>query len=333
VLGRSPGAARAAPVTADMPPLFLLTGPTGAGKTEWALRLAAAAPLELVSVDSALVYRGLDIGTAKPSREVRACVPHHLIDICDPAESYSAGRFVADALRSIAAIHARGHVPLLVGGTMLYVRALLHGLAPLPEAAPELRRELDARAVERGWPALHAELTRLDPAAAARIAPNDRQRIQRALEVCYATGQPISELQRATVSPLTGWRVRHFMLAPRDRATLHARIARRFDTMMRDGFLDEVRALRDRGDLTARHASMRAVGYRQLWAHLDGAFSLEEAGRRAVAATRQLARRQLTWMRAERQGEWLDPEADPASLNRDILQARVLQARVRRPGV
>jgi tRNA dimethylallyltransferase len=333
VLGRSPGAARAAPVTADMPPLFLLTGPTGAGKTEWALRLAAAAPLELVSVDSALVYRGLDIGTAKPSREVRARVPHHLIDICDPAESYSAGRFVADALRSIAAIHARGHVPLLVGGTMLYVRALLHGLAPLPEAAPELRRELDARAVERGWPALHAELTRLDPAAAARIAPNDRQRIQRALEVCYTTGQPISELQRATLSPLTGWRVRHFMLAPRDRATLHARIARRFDTMMRDGFLDEVRALRDRGDLTARHASMRAVGYRQLWAHLDGAFSLEEAGRRAVAATRQLARRQLTWMRAERQGEWLDPEADPASLNRDILQARVLQARVRRPGV
>jgi tRNA dimethylallyltransferase len=317
-----PAAALPARASADAPPLLLLTGPTGAGKTEWALRLAQASPLELVSVDSALVYRGLDIGTAKPSREVRARVAHHLIDICDPAESYSAGRFVADALRAIAGIHARGHVPLLVGGTMLYVRALLHGLAPLPAAAPELRRELDARALERGWPALHAELARLDPQAAARIASNDRQRIQRALEVCYTTGRPISELQRATVSPLSGWRVRHFMLAPRDRAVLHARIAQRFEAMMRDGFLDEVRALRDRGDLTVRHASMRAVGYRQLWAHLEGRFGLEEAGGRVVAATRQLARRQLTWMRAEKAGEWLDPESDdPESLNRDILRA------------
>jgi tRNA dimethylallyltransferase len=327
VSGRAPGAALAAHAAADTPPLFLLTGPTGAGKTEWALRLAEVAPLELVSVDSALVYRGLDIGTAKPSREVRARVPHHLIDICDPAESYSAGRFLADALRAVTGIHARGHVPLLVGGTMLYVRALLHGLAPLPQAAPELRRELDARAAEHGWPALHAELARLDPAAAARITPHDRQRIQRALEVCYTTGRPISELQRDTVSPLSGWRVQHWMLAPRERATLHARIAQRFDTMMRDGFLDEVRALRDRGDLTARHASMRAVGYRQLWSHLEGQCSLQEAGRRAVAATRQLAKRQLTWMRAERQGKWLDPEADPTSFNRDILLAQRLLRR------
>jgi tRNA dimethylallyltransferase len=325
VSGRTaPGAVLAAPAAADARPLFLLTGPTGAGKTEWALRLAEVAPLELVSVDSALVYRGLDIGTAKPSREVRARVPHHLIDICDAAESYSAGRFVADALRCIGQIHARHRVPLLVGGTMLYVRALLHGLAPLPAAAPQLRRELDTRAAERGWPALHAELARLDPDAAARIAPHDRQRIQRALEVCYTTGQPISQLQRATVSPLSGWRVRHWMLAPRDRAALHARIARRFDAMMADGFLDEVTALRDRGDLTASHASMRAVGYRQLWAHLEGQFSLHEAQRRAVAATRQLAKRQLTWMRAERQAEWLDPQADPASLNRDILHAQAL---------
>lgn len=322
--GGCSAAVPAARAAAGTPPLFLLTGPTGAGKTEWALRLAEVAPLELVSVDSALVYRGLDIGTAKPSREVRARVAHHLIDICDPAETYSAGRFVADALRAIAGIHARGHVPLLVGGTMLYVRALLHGLAPLPEAAPELRRKLDVRGGECGWPALHAELTRLDPAAASRIAPHDRQRIQRALEVYYTTGRPISELQRATVSPLAGWRVRHWMLAPRERATLHARIAQRFETMMRDGFLDEVRALRDRGDLTGRHASMRAVGYRQLWAHLEGAFDLHEAGRRAVVATRQLARRQLTWMRAERQGEWLDPDADPASWNRDILLAQAL---------
>jgi tRNA dimethylallyltransferase len=319
-----PAAAAAARPAAEALPLFLLTGPTGAGKTEWALRLAQAAPVELVSVDSALVYRGLDIGTAKPSREMRARIPHHLIDICDAAESYSAGRFVADALRSIGEIHARRRVPLLVGGTMLYVRALLHGLAPLPAAAPELRGELDARAAEHGWPALHAELARLDPDAAARIGVHDRQRIQRALEVCYTTGQPISRLQRATVSPLCGWRVRHWMLAPRDRAALHARIARRFDAMMADGFLDEVTALRDRGDLTARHASIRAVGYRQLWAHLEGQLSLEEARRRAVAATRQLARRQLTWMRAERQGEWLDPQAGPASLNRDILHARAL---------
>jgi tRNA dimethylallyltransferase len=319
-----PAAAAAARPAAEALPLFLLTGPTGAGKTEWALRLAQAAPVELVSVDSALVYRGLDIGTAKPSREMRARIPHHLIDICDAAESYSAGRFVADALRSIGEIHARRRVPLLVGGTMLYVRALLHGLAPLPAAAPRLRGELDARAAEHGWPALHAELARLDPDAAARIAPHDRQRIQRALEVCYTTGQPISCLQRATVSPLCGWQVRHWMLAPRDRAALHARIARRFDAMMADGFLDEVTVLRDRGDLTARHASMRAVGYRQLWAHLEGQFSLEEAGRRAVAATRQLAKRQLTWMRAERQGEWLDPQAGPASLNRDILRARAV---------
>lgn len=319
-----PGTRVSAPAGADGLPVFVLTGPTGAGKSEWAERVAQAAPVELVSADSALVYRGLDIGTAKPTREVRARIPHHLIDICDATESYSAGRFVADALRAIGEIHARHRVPLLVGGTMLYVRALLHGLAPLPAAAPELRRELDARAAERGWPALHAELGRLDPAAAARIASHDRQRIQRALEVCYTTGQPISRLQRATVSPLSGWRVRHLMLAPRDRAVLHARIARRFDAMMCAGFLDEVTTLRDRGDLTARHASMRAVGYRQLWAHLEGRFTLEEAGRRAVAATRQLAKRQLTWMRAERQGEWLDPQADPASLNRDILQAQAL---------
>lgn len=318
------GGAAAAPAADDRPPVFLLTGPTGAGKTEWALRLAQSAPVEIISVDSALVYRGLDIGTAKPSREVRARIRHHLVDICDAAESYSAGRFLADALGCIGDIHARCRVPLLVGGTMLYARALVHGLAPLPQAAPQLRRELDARAAERGWPALHAELAGLDPEAAARIAPHDRQRIQRALEVCYTAGQPISRLQRATVSPLSGWRVRHWMLAPRDRAQLHARIARRFDAMMAEGFLDEVTALRDRGDLNVRHASMRAVGYRQLWAHLEGQLTLEEAGRRAVAATRQLAKRQLTWMRAERQGEWLDPETDPASLKRDILHAQAV---------
>jgi tRNA dimethylallyltransferase len=301
-------------------PVLLLSGPTGAGKTDWAIRLAESAPVEIVSVDSALVYRGLDVGTAKPSREVRARVAHHLIDICDAAESYSAGRFVTDALECIRAIHARRRVPLLVGGTMLYLRALLDGLAALPAALPELRRELDARAAASGWPALHAELARLDPAAAARIAANDAQRIQRALEVCHATGRPISELQRATLSPLACFDVRYWMLDPPERAVLHERLARRFEAMMAGGFLDEVRRLRGRGDLTPGHSSMRAVGYRQLWAHLDGRYDLEEAGRRAIAATRQLAKRQLTWMRAERRGERLDPSSG-VSWNRDICNA------------
>jgi tRNA dimethylallyltransferase len=301
-------------------PVLVLAGPTGAGKTDWAIRLADSAPIEVVSVDSALVYRGLDVGTAKPAREVRARIAHHLIDICDAAESYSAGRFVADALHSIGEIHARRHVPLLVGGTMLYLRALLDGLAVLPSAAPQLRRELDARAAALGWPALHAELARLDPVAAARISAHDGQRIQRALEVCYTTGEPISQLQRARQSPLAGLSVRYWILCPPDRAVLRERIARRFDAMLAAGFVDEVRRLRDRGDLTPAHPSMRAVGYRQLWAHLDGRYGLEEAGRRAVAATRQLAKRQLTWLRAEKRAEWLDPAAQ-TSWNRDVGHA------------
>jgi tRNA dimethylallyltransferase len=298
--------------------VYLLTGPTGTGKSDWAIRLAQAAPVEIVSVDSALVYRGLDIGTAKPGRELRASLPHHLIDICDPAESYSAGRFVTDAMAVIAAVHARRRVPLLVGGTMLYLRALLKGLAPLPQASTELRREIDERAAHAGWPALHGELARLDPEAAARINPNDSQRIQRALEVCLATGRRISELQRATVSPLGGMPLKAWALAPRSRPMLHQRLARRFHAMMAAGFLDEVRALQRRGDLTARHASMRAVGYRQLWAHLEGKCSLAEAVEQGIAATRQLAKRQLTWMRAETAPRWLDPQTDELSWNRDV---------------
>src|SRR6202163_1479074 len=298
-------------------PVFILTGPTGAGKTDWALGLAESAPVEIVSVDSALVYRGLDIGTAKPARELRARFPLHLIDLCEPTESYSAGRFVADALGSIRDIHARGRVPLLVGGTMLYLRSLLHGLAALPQADPLLRSQLDARAAMHGCAALHAELTRLDPEAASRIAPAGSQRIQRALEVCYMTGRPISQLQRATVSPLAGWPLRYWVLAPRERAVLHERIARRFDAMMAAGFLDDVVEVRRSNELSARHPSMRAVGYRQLWAHLDGQYSLQEGVQRAIAATRQLAKRQLTWMRGEALREWIDPDSQ-LSWNRDI---------------
>jgi len=312
------GAARS-PDTTRLP-VYVLTGPTGAGKTDWAVRLADTAPIEIVSVDSALVYRGLDIGTAKPSRELRARIPHHLIDICEPTESYSAGRFVADALERISAIHARQRVPLLVGGTMLYLRALLHGLAALPTAAPALRAELDARAAKEGWPALHAQLERLDPEAAARIAANDSQRIQRALEVCLSSGQPISKLQRNTASPLAGWPLSYWVLSPTNRSVLHDRLARRFTAMMEAGFLDEVRGLRDRGDLTARHPSVRAVGYRQLWAHLDGTFDLTEAVRRGIAATRQLAKRQLTWLRSEKQAQWLDPDTAEVSWIRDIIR-------------
>ncbi|HEX4647984.1 MAG TPA: tRNA (adenosine(37)-N6)-dimethylallyltransferase MiaA [Steroidobacteraceae bacterium] len=302
-------------------PVLILAGPTGAGKTDWAIRLAGKAPVEIVSVDSALVYRGLDIGTAKPARELRQRVPHHLIDICEPTESYSAGRFVADALASIRAIHGRRRVPLLVGGTMLYLRSLLDGLAELPQADPRLRAELDARALQHGWPALHAELARLDPETAARIAPADSQRIQRALEVCYTTGRPISQLQRATVSPLEASAVHYWMLSP-PRALLHERIASRFAGMMDGGFLDEIVKLRQDYALTARHPSMRAVGYRQLWAHLDGQYPLEEAVRRAVAATRQLAKRQLTWMRGEPRGRWIDPGSPESELswNRDICK-------------
>jgi tRNA dimethylallyltransferase len=217
--------------------VFILTGPTGAGKSQWAEAFARSAPVEIVSVDSALVYRGLDIGSAKPNAELRREIPHHLIDICDPAESYSAGRFVTDATACVRGILQRGKVPLLVGGTMLYLRALLHGLAPLPEASPEVRREIDARAAREGWSALHAELTQLDPEAAGRINSNDPQRIQRALEVCYVTGQPISRLQRDTISPLAGYRIRAWALAPADRALLHERLELRFHSMLAAGFV------------------------------------------------------------------------------------------------
>jgi tRNA dimethylallyltransferase len=301
-------------------PVLVLAGPTGAGKTDWAIRLADEAPVEIVSVDSALVYRGMDIGTAKPPRDVRDRIPHHLIDICDPTESYSAGRFVAEAQEHIRAIHARRRAPLLVGGTMLYFRALLRGLAPLPRASPERRAQIDARAAREGWPALHAELAALDPQAAGRISPNDSQRIQRALEVCYESGRPLSDLQKGTVSPLAGLPVRQWALVPADRAALHRRLEQRFYSMLSAGFLDEVRALRGRGDLHAALPAIRAVGYRQLWSHLEGECGLEEATIRGIAATRQLAKRQLTWIRSEPALQVLAPDMENAEASwiRDV---------------
>jgi tRNA dimethylallyltransferase len=273
-----------------------LAGPTAAGKTAAALALAEALPVEIVSVDSALVYRGMDIGTAKPSRAERARVPHHLIDILDPSQSYSAARFVADANRLVREIRARGRLPLLVGGTMLYFKALLEGLDAMPAADPVIRAELDAQAATRGWPALHAELARVDPVTAARLPPADAQRIQRALEVFRATGRPLSSFHLPVVrdaSPATPL----VTLEPGSRAWLHERIAQRFDAMLAAGLVGEVRALRARGDLHPGLPSMRCVGYRQAWQALDAGdiAGLRDAG---IAATRQLAKRQLTWLRS-----------------------------------
>ena len=285
-------------------------GPTASGKSSLALALAEHLPVEIVSVDSAQVYRGMDIGTAKPSPEVRARVPHHLIDIADPAEPYSAARFRNDALRAIEDIRARGRVPLLAGGTMLYFRALQHGLSDLPSANSSVRERLAAEAGRSGWPALHRELAGKDPKTAARLHPNDGQRIQRALELIELTGRPASELLApAAESALLPAPVVKLAIAPATRALLHERIAQRFREMVDAGFVDEVARLRARGDLSPDLPSMRAVGYRQLWAHVEGRDTLEGAIFRGVAATRQLAKRQLTWLRSERQLAWLDADA------------------------
>ena len=275
----------------------ILAGATCTGKTALALRLAEHYPVEIISVDSAQVYRGMDIGTSKPSRALLDAVPHHLIDLCDPSDAYSAGRFRRDATAAIAAVRARGRVPLLVGGTMLYFRALTRGIAPLPEADPALRSRIDLHAQQFGWPVLHAELALNDPAAAARIRPTDGQRIQRALEVLELTGQPLSTLQRQ-IEPAP-FAFASFALMPEDRSELYARIDARFVQMMEQGFLDEVRSLRARGDLHADLPSLRSVGYRQLWSHLAGDLSLEAAIAGGQRATRNLAKRQLTWIRSE----------------------------------
>jgi tRNA dimethylallyltransferase len=292
-----PGRARA--------PTVALLGPTAGGKSAAAMRLAEQLPLEIVSVDSAQVYRGMDVGTAKPSAADRARVAHHLIDLRDPGQSYCAAQFVQDARAAIAAIQARGRLPLLVGGTMLYAKALREGLAELPPADPDVRERLARQAAETGWPALHARLREVDPPTAERLSPADGQRIQRALEVYELAGEPLSSLlQGAAADPLPlvtiGW-------IPSDRAELHRRIEARFDSMLAAGLLDEVRALRARGDLQPGLPSMRSVGYRQAWDHLDGATTFDQFRAAAIAASRQLAKRQITWLRSMRDARVIDP--------------------------
>ncbi|MGQ0618472.1 MAG: tRNA (adenosine(37)-N6)-dimethylallyltransferase MiaA [Panacagrimonas sp.] len=290
-------------------------GPTASGKTGLSLQIADRLArigrcVEIICVDSAQVYRGMDIGTAKPDAAMRAAVPHHLLDICDPAQPYSAARFRADALRLIGEIHARGHEPLLVGGTLLYFRALTKGLSELPAADPLIRARIEAEAAGTGWPLLHARLATRDPVTAARLHPNDGQRIQRALEVLETTGQPLSDLQTGTSE--SGLHFVKLALMPPERARLHQRIEQRLGDMMRAGFLDEVAVLHARGDLHPGLPSIRAVGYRQLWEHLQGSIGLAEAGERALAATRQFAKRQITWLRSEHDLCWVNPECDRA---------------------
>lgn len=289
-------------------------GPTASGKTDLALRLTEELPCDIISVDSGMVYRGMDIGTAKPPPETLARTPHRLIDIRDPAEPYSAAQFRADALREMGEITRRGRIPLLVGGTLLYFRALEHGLSELPGADPALRARLSSEAEQYGWAALHARLALLDPASAARIHPNDAQRIQRALEVCELHGGPMSELHRAAPRTPLPYRIHKIALMPAlmpvlisaERAALHERIGARFHDMLRRGFIEEVQTLKRRGDLNLDTPALRAVGYRQVWRHLHGELNCEETAKRAIIATRQLAKRQLTWLRAEPGVTWFD---------------------------
>lgn len=315
------------------PPVIAIMGPTASGKTAFALECASALGGEIVSVDSALVYRGLDIGAAKPTAEERGGVPHHLVDVRDPWQPYSAAEFAEDGRAALDAIAGRGRLPILAGGTGLYFHALLRGLSAMPAADPKLRAGIADEAARRGWAVLHQELARVDPDAARRIHATDAQRIQRALEVHRLTGRPISELQREGPAPRLPYRVLKLVLSPADRAVLHGRIARRFDAMLEAGFLEEVGALRAQPALRGHPAplelpALRAVGYRQAWEHLDGLTGAEGFRARAVAATRQLAKRQLTWLRGELDARWFDPDAD-----RDRLREAVAMFLGRPPGM
>lgn len=288
------------------PPAIFLMGPTASGKTDLAIALRKSLPVEVISVDSALIYKGMDIGTAKPSVAELVLAPHRLIDILDPAESYSVMNFRDDALREMAEITAQGKIPLLVGGTMLYYKALLDGLSPLPSADPAVRAEIERRAEQQGWNALHAELLAIDPVAGARINPNDSQRINRALEVFYISGRTMTELT-AEQGEAIPYSITQFAIAPQDRAVLHQRIEQRFHKMIELGFEQEVRRLFEREDLNADLPSIRCVGYRQMWEYLSGEISLDEAIFKGICATRQLAKRQITWLRGwESELNWLD---------------------------
>ncbi|GAB6263740.1 tRNA (adenosine(37)-N6)-dimethylallyltransferase MiaA [Photobacterium sp. R1] len=292
-------------MTKSLPQAIFLMGPTASGKTDLAIRLRQQLPVELISVDSALIYRGMDIGTAKPDADELAQAPHRLLDIRDPSQSYSAADFREDALKEMADIVKAGRIPLLVGGTMLYYKALLEGLSPLPAADPAIRAEIELQARERGWLSLHEELQRIDPVSATRIHPNDPQRLSRALEVFRISGKTLTELTQTQGETLP-YQVHQFAITPKDRAILHQRIEQRFDNMIKAGFEQEVRALYERGDLHPDLPSVRCVGYRQMWDYFDGNCTLDEAIYRGICATRQLAKRQITWLRSWKDLTWLD---------------------------
>ncbi|HHG0424819.1 TPA: tRNA (adenosine(37)-N6)-dimethylallyltransferase MiaA [Yersinia enterocolitica] len=298
----------------DQPPAIFIMGPTASGKTALSIALRQRLPVELVSVDSALIYRGMDIGTAKPSAEELALAPHRLIDIRDPAESYSAADFRKDALKEMADITAAGRIPLLVGGTMLYFKALLDGLSPLPSADPQVRQRIEQQAALLGWEALHQQLAEIDPVAAARIHPNDPQRLSRALEVFFISGKTLTELTKISGETLP-YRVHQFAIAPVSRELLHQRIELRFHQMLDAGFETEARALFDRGDLHTDMPAIRCVGYRQMWSYLSGEIDYDEMVYRGICATRQLAKRQMTWLRGWGSVQWLDSDKPGEALD------------------
>lgn len=307
------------PEQSRLPPALFLMGPTASGKTDLAVYLAENHGFEIISVDSALIYRGMDIGTAKPDVATLARAPHRLIDICDPAERYSVARFRQDALQAMAEISEAGRIPLLVGGTMLYFRALSEGLSPLPSADPQLRLRLEQEVAERGLEAMHQRLQEVDPEAAARIHPNDPQRITRALEVFEISGRCMSDLYKEQQAQQIPYRIHKLAVSPLERSILHERIAHRFQRMMQQGFIDEVKALFARGDLSMDLPSIRAVGYRQAWMHLLGEYDQQTMLEKAIVATRQLAKRQYTWLRSEKDLVWLD------SLSADLFKQAIIQ--------